>query len=390
VSVNKKALTISPVNFRHAVKIKCLSHVLNRIGQRLAAPEAQDYVSQLNMLMAHSGNARAAYRARTGSTWPTPSNVRWYAWIANYKAVLQHFAHIDALVRTAQFRDTASSLKMVALFQAHASRIKVQLIALCHFGGILERACYDLEGDGQLSFKAGALYRAAEASIREGLAGALPVAQQVGALVQAEVHDPAEQQVRLVQYNGYVEAMLVPARTYMAKQRLKNTTTLAVFALARIWDPSCGLIPTAEGLRNLVEAARQPALNGARDHDQTARLRWAIPATWLTDEELDNLIRELPLYVADLEENNYPVDSIKNILNYWRIRVDKLPTWAKFACKFALMKPSSAGIERVWSVFTRFFTDEHVTEALMDYIELVLKVQYNHRSEDGGPQVPTA
>jgi hypothetical protein len=59
-----------------------------------------------------------------------------------------------------------------------------------------------------------------------------------------------------------------------------------------------------------------------------------------------------------------------------------------YAFKFGLLKPASAGIERVWSVFTRFFQSDDIKDALIDYIEAVLLVNYNYRSAEGDSRVP--
>jgi hypothetical protein len=53
-----------------------------------------------------------------------------------------------------------------------------------------------------------------------------------------------------------------------------------------------------------------------------------------------------------------------------------------------LLKPTSAGIERVWSIFTRFFESADISSALLDYIATVLMRVYNHRSARGGADVP--
>ena len=55
---------------------------------------------------------------------------------------------------------------------------------------------------------------------------------------------------------------------------------------------------------------------------------------------------------------------------------------------FALLQPSSASVERVWSLFSRFFVDEGIKDALIDYISLVLMLKYNHRSANGDDSTP--
>lgn len=52
------------------------------------------------------------------------------------------------------------------------------------------------------------------------------------------------------------------------------------------------------------------------------------------------------------------------------------------------MQPSSAAIERVWSLFSRFFVDAGIKDALLDYIRYVLLVKYNNRSVEGDDSTP--
>jgi len=158
------------------------------------------------------------------------------------------------------------------------------------------------------------------------------------------------------------------ARAYMAEQHVKHQHTLNVFFLARNWDPSHGAIPTVATLRADIGMA-------------------ALPKDWLPEADVNALVNELPVLATQLS-NHMRVGSIKNVLFWYRDRENILPTWARYAPKLALLKPASAGIERVWSVFTRFFEDADIEAALMDYIESVLTRKYNHRSDEHDSAVP--
>jgi len=173
--------------------------------------------------------------------------------------------------------------------------------------------------------------------------------------------------------------MIRPARVYGAGQRLKkhNGDTLAIFELARLWDPSSGTPPSRQTLQTLIAAARLGHVRG----------QWALPQDWLPAEDIERLVAELPVHITQVD-NHLRVGQIKDVVGWWRGRRELLPTWSKYAFKLALLKPASAGIERVWSVFTRFFKADDIKDALMDYIEAVLLVNYNYRSKESDSRVP--
>ena len=65
---------------------------------------------------------------------------------------------------------------------------------------------------------------------------------------------------------------------------------------------------------------------------------------------------------------------------FWKLNEKKLPAWASVAKKLILLSPSSAAIERVWSMFSNTFDAGSENSPLMDYIQAVLMLKYNHRS----------
>lgn len=71
-------------------------------------------------------------------------------------------------------------------------------------------------------------------------------------------------------------------------------------------------------------------------------------------------------------------------MDFWRRQDNpqtKFPTWVEYSKKFIIANPSSACIERVWSIFSNFFGDEDV-QSLIDYINVVLMCKYNYRSKN--------
>ena len=83
---------------------------------------------------------------------------------------------------------------------------------------------------------------------------------------------------------------------------------------------------------------------------------------------------ELPSYlalVADTDANFSP-------LEWWKSNSNALPNWSAAARKIFLIQPTSATVERVFSLLTNCFNDQQ-EGALQDYIECTLMLQFNGR-----------
>jgi len=80
---------------------------------------------------------------------------------------------------------------------------------------------------------------------------------------------------------------------------------------------------------------------------------------------------------------------MQDVLATWRtleqldgaLENPKIPTWRFCFRRLLLLQPSAACVERLWSLFSILFADREVTDALMDYIETALMLNYNHRND---------
>ena len=91
---------------------------------------------------------------------------------------------------------------------------------------------------------------------------------------------------------------------------------------------------------------------------------------------IDNLKSELPHYLAAVEDINIDIDP----LMWWKDKENNLPFWAAPCRKVLLVQPSSAAVERVFSLLKGSFSCKQ-TSALEDYsIECSLMLQYNSRN----------
>ena len=94
-----------------------------------------------------------------------------------------------------------------------------------------------------------------------------------------------------------------------------------------------------------------------------------IVSTFLT--LLDGLRSKLPTYLAMAEDTADEID----FLVWWEQHAKKLPSWASACQKVLLCQPSSACVERVFSLLKQY--NDQQQSSLEDYIETALMMQYN-------------
>ena len=68
-------------------------------------------------------------------------------------------------------------------------------------------------------------------------------------------------------------------------------------------------------------------------------------------------------------------------LKYWKNSESTLPQWATSAKKILVVQPSSAAVERVFSMLTNAFKDQQ-HNSLQDYIEVSTMLRYNNRKNN--------
>jgi len=68
-------------------------------------------------------------------------------------------------------------------------------------------------------------------------------------------------------------------------------------------------------------------------------------------------------------------EMLDNLVLWWRER-HSLPAWRKFAHRMFLMQPSSASVERVFSILTGVFGKQQ-SQSISDYIETTLMLKCN-------------
>ena len=93
-------------------------------------------------------------------------------------------------------------------------------------------------------------------------------------------------------------------------------------------------------------------------------------------EAIEGMKSELPTYLAAAEGVAPQCDHCE----WWKYHSADLPMWARSFQKIALIQPSSAAAERVFSILQSSFGKQQ-EQSLEDFIQLSVMLQYNYRKD---------
>ena len=75
------------------------------------------------------------------------------------------------------------------------------------------------------------------------------------------------------------------------------------------------------------------------------------------------------------------IDNSLDSLSWWKSSETTLPVWAAAAKKVLVVQPSSAAVERVFSILNTSFGN-HQQNSLQDYLETSTMLRYNSHDID--------
>lgn len=134
------------------------------------------------------------------------------------------------------------------------------------------------------------------------------------------------------------------------KDNLKNSVLF--FKSAKLWNPS--------KIHTFAADQIEPSLRNL---------------SFLSSEEIAALLSELPRYIVQAQ--GFPPDFDEDHELWWRQHRLELPAWYSSLAKVAVFQPSSACVERVFSVVNNLY-DEQQGSALQDHLEASVMSSYNN------------
>lgn len=249
--------------------------------------------------------------------------------------------------------------------------IKLQLAVLKDIGAHLVKTTYNLEGTKHMTLEADAQMRL----VRDFLAADephLPTAYPI--LANLATRDP------LTDWAAKVSRMWHPVRTYILTHFYGNETA----------DNSVGKMCFLYKHFYPFAALFNPRYSRDVTAAMVAAVRGKLP--FLSDADVDALLVELPWYTS-LRQLNPDVEAdevrgtgrghtttIKSGICAWWKRMavtahQDIPTWIKVFKRIILMQPSSAEVERIFSLKRLF--DGQRRNMLLDFLETAVMLRHN-------------
>lgn len=342
-SVNNVAVSSIAILYPSAIDIGCFSHTLSHVGEKFNVPILDKFMKHWERIIKHSHKSRLLWREITGRGLRTYSPTRWWSLWECQQQLLDLFGDISTFLNALSSQGVApKSLDKLLQLLLHSSKeLMVELSVSVDAGEPFVKATYRLEGDGPLALECYEILSSVKAAVQVcHFPNTLAIAKRL-----ANTTFPEEHWVR------YAKACVQPGYDYFKSKFDQDLRPVVdAFKAARLFNPArinylkpdCSTVDTLRAFKFL-------------DSNQI----------------LDNLKSELPTYLATAEDTADDVDT----LAWWEQHTEKIPSWAKACQKILLCQPSSASVERVFSLLKQF--NDQQQSALEDYVETAIMIQYN-------------
>ena len=346
-STNNVAMRSIRILYPAVLDIGCYSHTIDHVGEKFVTPTLHEFGLLWVSLFAHSPKACVAWRTRTGRSMASYSKTRWWSrWEVFQQVMLQYGDLVPFLEENADIApSTRPKLLSLLCDPQKNTKLQLELASIIDCGEAFVKATYSLEGDGALVFSCFDVLSSLQLRIQNAhFPNLIAVAKKLGG------GDHTTRTKQLIQYGM---SCVSPGLEYYGTKFSEDLAeSVAAFKAARLFVPQkvLDLKPDAAAVDTL---ASFPFLN---------------------TRVLNDLKSELPDYLAKADDVAMDVTTT----DWWKRHQADLPHWSRAAQLVALVQPSSAAAERVFSLLQNSFSSRQ-DNSLQDYVESSLMFQYNQR-----------
>lgn len=347
-SANNVAMRTIKVVYSNVLDVGCFSHTLDLVGNYFKLPNLTEFLNNWLLLFSHSVKCKFLWQEQTGKTMATYSHTRWWSKWEIMSQILVQFGDVKPFLEKNTDIGSSTRPKLLAFFEdsQKLNHLKIELAAVVDWGEVFVKATYNLEGDGPLALTCYETIQEVKSAIQ---VGNIP---NVQAIAKSISPSSAVQQQLIAHAKNCVE----PALNYFRQQLTSSLKVpLAAFKASRLFNPN--IIKLLNPDTSSVDALS------------------VIP--FFNQEEITALKRELPSYLGKIAAIDNDDSSDVDCLKFWKNSESTLPQWAAAAKKILVVQPSSAAVERVFSMLNNAFKDQQ-HNSLQDYIEVSTMLRYNN------------
>ena len=152
-SVNGKAMRTIEIMYPKVMNITCFSHALDLVGSKFVTPNLEKFTKHWFTIVQHSHKAKLLWRGRTGQSLKSYSSTRWWSRWECQKQLMLLWGNVPPFLTNCISDDSATKncKKLLDLLKNTGTELVIELSVLVDAGEPFVKACYNLEGDGQLA-----------------------------------------------------------------------------------------------------------------------------------------------------------------------------------------------------------------------------------------------
>jgi len=359
-SANKAAFIHLDYIYEWSHHIICISHTLNNAGKTHKLEILKKFLLYWNAVFSHSTNAKEAWKNFSGSTaQPTASNTRWWA---SYEQVLylhSRWSYVLPFLRSKEIPFSVSARQSVIDFLfLHEREVRMQMAALVDVADKLVKITYFIEGELPLAV---ALHQCVKDLCLHLNDVKYEELDKLLAAYPPEAPGNDERQ-------EIIHALQPVITHFQNRFGIDNPNcefreSLDIFEAATLANPASFCLVYGDGGYEKLNRIR----------NMVTRFKWNSP------DDVHHLIDEAKQYFQTAVAEGVPGLNrramLSNLPAWWHTNLH-LPAWHKFALRIFLMQPSSASVERVFSILAGSFGKDQ-SSSLSDYLEAALMMKVN-------------
>lgn len=393
-------MIVFPAQYPSASDIKCLSHTCDNSGgtytvagvtfSRLEGVELRAFYIHLNGLFCGASNSpNNSWLLIMGSSMPSVSGTRWWSKEELYAYILAYFTlREDGRPTIMEWVDRAVTNKILEgshITYLHRTLcvtaqgydaglfrlIYIQLAVVVDVSKPIREATYLLEGDGCLCFLVSEILTTCSLSLSTRWDTMdFPNVKKLIDQFTADGHRPPDPSLPLQRKDDCEEAWIQyckhiadPCYSYF-NDKVMNHPALELFNATMFGNP--------ENMANYPCSAR----------DLRQAVAPLVPK--LIERGLvDRMVEQLASYkmAADVSKGwgHLPYqERLLRIQEFWSVPRANMDAWQEFAWTCMLLQPSSACVERAFSILKYILTDQQFN-SLQDKVETTLMLRFNRR-----------
>ena len=364
-STNVAAIEVMEHMFTDTFFALCMAHLGANTGSKLAGTEIDKFFKDFVGIMNHSTAMKADWKRITGQPWVGYGGVRWFNRhdvLVNVLCTFGREGTMQIMLTVLGAAGTASAPGRNLRTQGDYStatrteQLHVELVTSIAMGEILKEITYFAEAD-QLNTSFGMHTKVlkvdrAFSAVRDATIATDLITTKITAL-----HAAGHLQTHDLQH--WIDHAMLTAEPAMAHWTTKSNTARhgqqrKSYKVANCFRPDVCGTRTVQDLK-----AHYKELRGLK----------------FPDALVDGLVGEAE---AAIEECN-GVGEIIDVVNFWDARRESFPHHAAATQRLALMQPSEASVERVFSRLKSHFSTDQMVTILNDYVEAAIMLDHNCR-----------